>query len=317
VEQTIKVLVAGGGGFIGSHLASYLKDKGYFVRVVDIHFPQIRKEWWSKADEVVNLDMRDYVNVIKVTRDIDWVCWLCSDMGGVGYFSTHDYYPYLNNMTMDMNILKACEFNGVKRLFYSSSACIYPTHLQQDPSKPLMLKEDMIFPANSDLMYGWEKLMMTMLCERSPLDARVGIFHTIYGEGQEWDGERAKFPPSITRKVLEADKVVKLWGDGQQIRTYLFIDDAVEKIYRILTMPYSGPVNVGADEITSVRDTAKLLCEIAGKECTFEFENDKPSGVLGRGVDNSEFIRRYGYHNQYSLRDGFTRMYNWLKGIVK
>lgn len=306
------VIVAGAGGFIGSHMVSYLKDRGYFVRAVDINFPEIRKQWWQHADEIITADMRDIKEVERVVKNIDWVFWFCSNMGGVGFFHTHDYKPFIDNMTMDMNILKSL---GDRRLFYSSSACIYPTHIQKDVSNVPQLSEDMIFPANSDQMYGWEKLMMTMLSQRSNLDVRVGIFHTIYGEGQEFDGERAKFPPTIVKKVIDSNGVLKIWGDGTQIRTYLYIEDAVEKIYRIMTMPYSGAVNVAGDEVISVLNTAKLVLDIADKDADIVYEGDKPSGVLARGVNNSEFIKRYGYENKYTLKQGFERLYKWMLEI--
>lgn len=304
------VVVLGGGGFIGSRLVAYLKAKGHYVKVVDILFPEIRKEWWSQADEVLGLDLRDKSSLEEAFKGSKWVFNLASDMGGVYFFHKYDYTPFLNNMTIDMNVLSAL---GDRRLFYSSSACIYPTHIQRDVNSVPKLNESMIFPANSDQMYGWEKLMMTMLCERSGLDARVGIFHTIFGEGQEFEGERAKFPPTITKKVFDSTGEVKLWGDGSQIRTYLYIEDALEKIYRIMTMEYSGAVNVAGDEEVSVLDTAKLLLEIAGKEAEFVFEGDKPSGVIARGADNTEFIKRYGYKNRFSLKDGFKRMYSWIQ----
>lgn len=311
------VVVAGAGGFIGSHMVAYLKEKGHFVRAVDIEFPEIRKEWWQQADEIIKADMRDINNVIDVIKDVDWVIWLCSDMGGVYYFHTHDYSPFLNNMQMDMNILRAIEaLGGQKRLFYSSSACIYPTHLQKDTCNPFIASEDKIFPASSDQMYGWEKLMMTMLCERSPIDARVGIFHTIYGPGQEWEGERAKFPPSIAYKALKAKKTgkkIKIWGNGSQLRTFCYIKDALEKIYLILTQEYHGPVNVAGNELVSVIDTAELLCEIVDIPKKFEYESSKPSGVLARGANNNKFESLYGYKNNYSLKNGFSEVVEWMK----
>lgn len=303
------VVILGGGGFIGSHVVAYLKDKGYFVRAVDIDFPELRSHWWSKADEVRLFDLRSQKAVKTALDGMDWVFHFASDMGGVGYFHKYDYTPFLNNMQMDLNVLREI---GDRRLFYSSSACIYPTHIQRDVTNVPKLSEDMIFPANSDQMYGWEKLMMTMLCQRSNQDTRVGIFHTIFGEGQEFEGERAKFPPTIVKKVIDSRGELKLWGDGSQIRTYLYINDAVEKIYRIMTMPYSGPVNVAGDEEISVIDTANMVLEIAGKKADFIFEGDKPSGVLARGVNNDKFIRRYGYQNKYTLRMGFERLYEWL-----
>lgn len=303
------VIVLGGGGFIGSHMVKYLKDKGHAVTAVDIQFPDLRKQWWSLADDICIADLRVKSTVEDLIQGYDWVFHFAADMGGVGYFTAHDYYPYLNNQQMNLNVLQAVEKTGA-RLFFSSSACAYPTHLQQDPKHPAKLSENMLFPANSDQMYGWDKLMMTMLCQRAPIDARVGIFHTIYGPGQESEGERAKFPPTIVKKALDAVKTGKLelWGDGKQKRTYLYINDALEKIYRIMTMPYSGPVNVAGDECVSVTETAKLVCWLLGISPDFIYTSAKPSGVLGRDVDNSLFLERYRYKNQFTLEHGFRHM---------
>jgi nucleoside-diphosphate-sugar epimerase len=186
-----------------------LKEKGLRVLVVDINLSERTKPWWSKADEVLKLDLRDYQNVAFAVNGADIVFHLAADMGGVGYFTSHDYYPFFNNMRMSLNVLEACEKMKVKKLFYSSSACVYPTNIQMDANRVPLLRESDIFPANSDQMYGWEKLMTLMLCERSPVDTRVGIFHTIYGEGQEIEGERVKFPPAVVAKVIEAKKTGK------------------------------------------------------------------------------------------------------------
>lgn len=316
----MRLLICGSHGFIGSNAVKYFKDKGYWVRGVDLQEYPERKELYSLADEDYLLDMRDYQNVLKVTKDIDCVLWLCSNMGGVFWFHTQDFYPFLDNMTMDINILRACEVNKVKRLLYSSSACIYPIHLQQDQGLAPYLSEDMIFPANSDQMYGWEKLMMTMLCKRAPFDARPMIFHTIYGEYQEHEGERMKFPTSIVRKVLQSKKdgePIEIWGNGEQVRSYLYIKDALEKIYRVLIHPENvTPVNIASDQAVSCLDVAKLVCEIVGVEPNFTFTNAKPSGVLARNADNTLFEKVYGYKNKYSLRDGFTALVNYMKDKV-
>jgi GDP-D-mannose 3', 5'-epimerase len=315
MEQDVKVVVLGGGGFIGSHLVSFLKGKGYYVRAVDIDFPEIRREWWSKADNLKQFDLRDYDQVVKAISGYDHVYQLAADMGGVGFFSKHDYYPYIHNQQMNLNVLKACEELGVKRLFFSSSACIYPTHLQKDVNNPLRCSEDAIFPANSDQMYGWDKLMMTMLCERSPLDARVGIFHTIYGEGQEWEGERAKFPPTIAHKGIKAlaTNQIDIWGDGSQLRTFLYIDDAVEKIYEIMTTEYHGPVNVAGDQLVSVTETAKVVCSILGIDPKFNYQPAKPSGVMARDADQTKWYQYHTYRNKFTIKQGFERLISWLR----
>jgi nucleoside-diphosphate-sugar epimerase len=315
-----KILIGGAGGFIGSNLVRFLKEKGYWIRAVDIHFPKEREYNWRHADEIIKADLRDMDEVLAATKGVDKVIWLCSNMGGVFWFHTQDFYPFLDNMTMDINILRACEVNKVKRLLYSSSACIYPIHLQQDQGLAPYLSEDIIFPANSDQMYGWEKLMMTMLCKRAPFDARPMIFHTIYGEYQEHEGERMKFPTSIVRKVLQSKKdglPIEIWGNGKQVRSYLYIKDALEKIYRVLIHPENvTPINIASDEAVSCLDVAKLVCDIVGVEPNFTFTDAKPSGVLARNADNTLFEKTYGYKNKYSLRDGFTALVNYMKDKV-
>lgn len=316
----MKILVTGGGGFIGSHMVERL-SKDHDVTALDIEFPKIREKWWNKAEYCIQESVMKYHKLENVFCDLrpEMVFHFASDMGGVGYFTAHDYYPFLNNMEMDMNILSLCERYSSK-LFYSSSACIYPINLQRDADNPAKLREDMIFPANSDQMYGWEKLMMTMLCQRSPVSARVGIFHTIFGEGQEFEGERAKFPPTIVKKVLESRHtgVVKIWGDGKQMRTYLYIDDAVEKIMRVAFSPsYESPVNIAGKECVSVLDTAKLVSTIVGVEPTIIFEPDKPSGVLGRDADHTKFEEQYGQLKHHSLKKGFEKMVKWVASEMK
>lgn len=315
MEQAV---VLGGGGFIGSRLSAFLKEKGLKVRVVDINFSPRTKEWWSKADEILNLDLREFDNVEKAVQGADIVFHLAADMGGVGYFTSHDYYPFFNNMKMSMNVLQACEKVGTKKLFYSSSACIYPTHLQHDTNKVPLLSEKDIFPANSDQMYGWEKLMTTMLCQRSPIDTRVGIFHTIYGEGQEIEGERVKFPPAVVAKAIQAKKTgkpMKIWGNGSQLRTFLYIEDALNLIWNLVNMPrekYQGPVNIASPELVSVEQVAVLMCEIAGIPLELEFEGDKPSGVIARGANLNKLKSYFDYDYKFTIKTGFERMYEWM-----
>jgi nucleoside-diphosphate-sugar epimerase len=289
------------------------------VRVVDINFSDRTKEWWSKADEILDLDLRDYKNVAFAVNGADIVFHLAADMGGVGYFTSHDYYPFFNNMRMSLNVLEACEEMKVKKLFFSSSACIYPTHTQMDANRVPLLNEKDIFPANSDQMYGWEKLMTLMLCQRSPVDTRVGIFHTIFGEGQEIEGDRVKFPPAVVSKAIESKKSgksMKIWGDGRQLRTFLYIEDALNLVWNLVNMPkedYKGPVNISSPEIVSVEQVALMMCEIAGIPLQLEFEKDKPSGSIARGADLTKLKSYFNYEFKYTVREGFERMYEWMK----
>lgn len=308
-----------GVGFIGSNMIKFLKERGHFVRAVDKSFKKERSALYKYADEVASLDLRDLKSCLLATEGMDYVIALAANMGGVSFFHEHDYYPYQDNMEIDMNTLRACELNKIKRLFYSSSACIYPTYLQMIPGKPFKLYEGLLDkPAEADQMYGWEKLMMTKLCERAPFDARVGILHSVYGEYQETEGERMKFPTSIATKMLEykrTGKVFEVWGDGNQIRSFCYIDDALEKIYRVLMDDkYYGAVNIGSEEAVHVDGVINICEEILGIEtATHLHNNTKPTGVLSRNCDNTKFKKYYGYDNKVSTKEGFERLITWIQ----
>lgn len=316
-----KILVTGAGGFMGSNMVAYLKAKGHHVRAVDKAFSKLRAPLFSQADEIIYLDLREQKSALLAVEGMDWVIHLASDMGGVGYFTAHDYTPYFNNMTMDMNMLKACEYLNIPRMYYSSSACIYPTHIQMEEGNAPKLNENMIYPANSDQMYGWEKLMMTKLCQRAPFDARVGIQHTVFGPYQEIEGERMKFPTAIATKAIESKKNggsdIEIWGNGKQIRTFLYIDDACEKIYRVLNHEYpeTGPVNIGSEEEVTVDQCAQICCEILGISPKFTHTTDKPSGILSRGCDNSKFNQLYGVVPETTAKEGFRMLIEWIQSV--
>jgi nucleoside-diphosphate-sugar epimerase len=319
MKKEIKVLVTGGTGFIGCNMIAFLKKKGFYARCVDVKISERNKQrgiMFNQADEVLKLDLREQANADKAVKGMDWVFHFASDMGGVGYFHSRNFYPIINNMQIDLNMLRAAEKFNVRRFFYSSSVCIYPTSLQMVESEAIRLSEEMKYPAFPDQNYGWEKLLMLRLCEEAPFDARVGIFNTIYGLYQEIEGERMKFPTAIATKVLKSKlngKPIEVWGNGKQIRSFLYIDDLCERAYRIMTMPYKGPVNVSAEESITVEETARMLCEIAGIKPRFKFNQNKPSGVLARAIDNTKFNKIYKYKDKVSLREGFTRLYNWVE----
>lgn len=294
----MKVAVTGSQGFIGSHMRNFLEDYGYDVTPI-------------------LGDLRKYDK--NIFRGIDWVFHFAANMGGVGFFNKYNYEPVVENMAIDSNVLRACEAAGVKRLFYPASACAYPIDIQATESKTPLLKEDMLLPANADQMYGWEKLMMILLAREAPF-IRVGILNTVFGEGQTWSGEKAKFPPSITYKVLQSKrtgKPIEIWGNGKQTRTFLYIQDAIAKIHEIMaTDEYWGEVNVASDEIVNVKQCADWLCDIAGIEPNYRFDLSKPSGVLARGIDNSKFNEHYKYRSKFTTRQGFERLYRWMEKVV-
>lgn len=297
----MKIIVTGEQGFIGSHMAAFLVQKGHDVRFLT---PQGR-------------DLRNYEGLAEQFRGIDMVYHFAANMGGVGFFSENNYQPFIDNAQIDMNVFTACQEAGVGRVFYASSACIYPIDIQANENSIPALKETQLLPAHADQMYGWEKLMMTLLAKHAPIDIRVGILNTVFGEGQTWIGDRVKFPPAITYKVLQAKKTgapIPIWGNGNQTRTFLYIQDAVEKIYEIMqTSEYFGEVNVASDEVVTIKQCADWLCEIAGISPNYQFDTTKPSGVLARGIDNSKFEKHYTYRSQFTTRQGFENLYRWME----
>lgn len=310
------ITVTGATGFIGCKMVTFLKKKGHRVRAVIRKHHELTRKQYELADEVLTLDLTQYEDALKAVDGVDGIFHFAANMGGVGFFNAHNYKPFMDNMYMDMNIMKACEAKKVKRMFYPASACAYPVHIQATEQVTPQLKEDMLIPANADQMYGWEKFTMILLAKEAPFDVRVGILNTIFGEYQEWKGERAKFPPSIVYKVALAKKnkkPIEIWGNGKQTRTFLYIDDALEKMYEVIMKnEYFGEVNIASDRIVTVQECADWLCEIAGVEKVYKYDLSKPSGVLARGIDNTKFYQHYEYRDKYSTKDGFKKLYQWM-----
>lgn len=314
-----KIIVTGATGFVGAHMVSFLKEKGYYVKGIgrpgDKH--AYRKRWFETADEIVAVDLRNLEETKEAFKGFNMIFHFAADMGGVGYFSEAQFIPFMNNMRIDLNIIEAAKEAGVKRVYYASSACAYPINIQEKEGETPLLKEDMLVPADADQMYGWEKLMMILLSSHTPVDMRVGIMNTVFGEGQEGVGPRAKFPPTIVQKVITAKKTgkpIEIWGNGKQTRTFLYIEDALEKIYEVMTKDkYFGPVNIASDEIVTVQQCADWLCEIAEIQPDYAYLLDKPSGVLARGIDNSKFYRYYTYRNKFTTKKGFENIYLYMK----
>jgi len=289
----MKVAVTGSSGFLGSQMVSFLAEKGHEVL------------------KTPKNDLRVFENALTAVSGADIVFHFAADMGGVGYFSEAQYQPFVTNILIDTNIFEACRKSNVKRLFYPSSACAYPKHLQSSVG----LSEDQLLPANSDQMYGWEKLVMMLLSEQAPIDIRTGILHTIAGEGQTWQGEKAKFPTSIAYKAIMARETgtLEIWGDGTQTRTFLYIRDALEKIYEVtMADQYFGPVNISSDEVVSVKECADWCCEYLNINPKYVYRTDQPSGVQFRGVNNSKFNEKYAYRNKVSTKELFHRLIDWI-----
>lgn len=311
-----RAVILGGGGFIGANLARRLLADGHEVTCADIAFPEFRR-----VPEARNLftDLRDRYQTTAVMRGADWAFHLAADMGGVGYFhSDADFAASTDNGLITLNVARAAAQLGTQRVFYASSACCYPIELQQTAGRPVRLDEHKIGRGTPDALYGAEKLHGLRIMGKLP-NARVGVLHTVYGPLQEHEGRRMKFPAAVATKAIAARHSgrLELWGDGGQMRSYLYVDDAVERIVRIMTTDnYDGPVNVGADGAVTCREVAEMCLALAGAEGAQIVTNPaEPSGVLARDCDNSAFVARYGTIDDVTLRDGFSRFIGWLDEV--
>ncbi|HEV7326058.1 MAG TPA: NAD-dependent epimerase/dehydratase family protein [Bosea sp. (in: a-proteobacteria)] len=312
------VLVTGAGGFIGFHLVNYLKDRGYWVRGVDIKDPEYQA---SSADEFRLLDLREMDDCREAVQGMDEVYNLAADMGGIGYISgAHASITY-NNTMISAQMLKAAFDAKVQRFLFSSSACVYPQYLQDVPSV-VPLKEDDAFPADPEPGYGLEKLYTEKLCEYFTQDydfqTRLVRFHNVYGPLGTWDGGKEKAPAAICRKVAMAKSgdAIEVWGDGKQTRSFMYIDDCVEGIYRIMRSDYSGPLNLGTDELVDVNGLVDIIADVAGKTIQKRHNTNRPQGVRGRNSDNNRLREVLGWEPSIHLRQGLVPTYAWISGEV-
>ena len=315
-----RVLVNGAGGFIGGHLVKRLKAEGCWVRGVDI---KLHDYVTPPADEFIVGDLRDPRFVEQVVADVEDVYQLAADMGGAGYIFTgeHDAVVMHNSATINLNTLEAGVKAGVKRMFYSSSACIYPEYNQMDPDNP-KCSEESAYPAAPDSEYGWEKLFSERLylsyMRNYGVQVRVARFHNIFGVEGTWTGGREKAPAALCRKVAEAPDggVIEIWGDGKQTRSFLYIDECLEAVRRLVESDFTGPVNIGSEEMVSINQLARMIMEIAGKRVTIR-NIPGPTGVRGRNSDNKLIRERLGWAPSKPLRDGLEKTYRWISAQVE
>jgi nucleoside-diphosphate-sugar epimerase len=314
-----RVLVGGAGGFIGGHLVKRLKAEGFWVRGVDIKQHEYAE---SQADEFLLGDLCDQSVAQAAVDGIDDVYQLAADMGGAGYIFTgaHDAAVMYNSAKINLNVLEYGRLAGVKKFFYSSSACMYPEYNQLDPDNP-KCSEDSAYPAAPDSEYGWEKLFSERLyfayMRNYGIQARVARFHNIFGPEGTWTGGREKAPAAVCRKVAQAEESgeIEIWGDGKQTRSFLYIDECVEGVRRLMESDFTGPVNIGSEEMVTINRLAELVMEIAGKKLTIK-HIPGPLGVRGRNSDNRLIKQKLGWEPSRPLREGLEKTYGWVSQKV-
>ena len=316
-----KFLIVGAGGFIGGHLISrLLQEKKNQIRAVDLKPLDL---WFQKFDNVENfsLDMQEYENCIKMTKDIDYVMNLACNMGGIGFIENNKADCMLS-VLINTNLLRSCRLNKIKRYFYSSSACAYNKNLQTDPGIDGLREQD-AYPAMPEDGYGWEKLFSERMCrhftEDYGLDTRVARFHNIYGPLGTFDGGREKAPAAICRKVIKAkineSESIDIWGDGSQTRSFLYIDDCIDAVLKLFYSDFQDPINIGSDEKVSINELISIAEKFANKKFKKNYQLDKPQGVRGRSSNNELIKTKLGWEHKYSLEAGIAKTYGWIENI--
>jgi nucleoside-diphosphate-sugar epimerase len=315
-----KILVTGAGGFIGTHLVTALKERGHWVRGVDIKYPEFSE---TDADEFELLDLRKWDNCLQATRSVDEVYALAADMGGMGFISSNHAQILHNNILMNTHTLDAAQVNGAKRYLFTSSACIYPEYLQEEADvQPL--KESDAYPALPQDAYGWEKLISERLCMHYREDFEINTFivrfHNIFGPLGTWEGGREKAPAALCRKVavakLSGNPEVEIWGDGEQTRSFCYIDDCIEGLRRLMDSDFHEPINLGQDRMVTINELANIIADAAGIEIVKKHVAG-PQGVRGRNSDNTMLKKVLGWEPEISLEDGLSRTYAWIETQVR
>lgn len=311
-----RVLVTGAGGFIGHHLVRYLKERGFWVRGVDIKHSEYEP---SVADEFVLLDLRRMDHCLEATRDVEEVYALAADMGGMGFISSHHAQILRDNALINIQTLESARQNAVNRYLYCSSACVYPEYRQADTDVTPLREED-AYPAQPQDAYGWEKLITERLCthyrEDYGLETRIVRFHNVFGPLGTWRGGREKAPAAICRKValakLTGNPEIEIWGDGEQTRSFCYIADCVVGIHKLMRSNYHQPLNLGQDRLVTINQLADMVAAIAGIQIVKRHVSG-PQGVRGRNSDNTRLREVLGWEPRISLEDGLSRTYRWIE----
>jgi GDP-D-mannose 3',5'-epimerase len=315
-----KILVTGAGGFVGYHLVMALKRSGFWVRGVDVKYPDFSR---SSADQFLLLDLRQRENCLRATQGVDLVYALAADMGGMGFISSHHAQILYSNSLINLHTLEAARENGVNRYLYTSSACVYPEYKQTDVDV-IPLKEEDAYPAQPQDAYGWEKLVTERLCrhyrEDYGLETRIVRFHNIFGPFGTWEGGREKAPAALCRKIaiakLSGTQVVEIWGDGEQTRSFCYIDDCVTGLCKLMESDYTKPLNLGQDRLVSINQLADIIAEIAGIDIIKKHISG-PQGVRGRNSDNTRLREVLRWEPEVSLEAGIARTYEWIEEQVR
>jgi nucleoside-diphosphate-sugar epimerase len=315
-----RILVTGAGGFIGHHLVTFLGKQGHWVRGVDVKRPEYSP---TDADEFLLADLRDPHSAAAATRGVDQVYALAADMGGMGYISSHHAVILHNNSLINLNTLEAARANGVTRYLYTSSACVYPEFKQNDAAVTA-LKEDDAYPAQPQDAYGWEKLISERLCthyrEDYGIETRIVRFHNIFGPLGTWDGGREKAPAAMCRKVavakLTGESAIDIWGDGEQTRSFCYIDDCLDGLTRLMASDHHEPLNLGQDRLVTINQLADLVANAAGTVVAKRHVSG-PQGVRGRNSDNTKLREVLGWEPRISLEEGLRRTYVWIEDQVR
>jgi GDP-D-mannose 3',5'-epimerase len=317
--QKTKVLVTGAGGFIGHSLVTFLKEKGYWVRGADLKHPEFAP---TRADEFEILDLRRWPDCLLAMRDVEEVYALAADMGGMGFISRYHAEILHNNVLINTHTIEAARVHGVRRYLYTSSACVYPEYRQTDVNV-VPLREEEAYPAAPQDAYGWEKLVSERLClhyrEQYGMDTRIVRFHNIFGPLGTWQGGREKAPAALCRKIaiakLTGDHEIDVWGDGEQTRSFCYIDDCVDGLYRLMQSDYAEPLNLGQDRMVTINELAAIIAGCAGVDVRLRHVPG-PQGVRGRNSDNTRLRHVLEWEPRISLEKGLARTYEWIEQQV-